>query len=1358
MVRRAALGVVATIGMIALSGADASAAVTKTFQGPSGASWFAPASWNPMGAPATDDTVIVQTGIVDLQGGDATVAALTVSGGTIAGVGGNLTVNGPITWTAGGFSGSGSIFAKNGVDITGSASLDQRTFQLDGGTATLSGATTKVNMASNAVFDNRSTFAITGDGGAMNGAQGFGGSGVFINRGTLQKTAAANSGQTQFFNVGFNNAGGTVQVAHGTLQLSGGGTSTGGTFTISAPGGIDFDNGSFSFDTGSSIGGSGAVELSANATVACPFNVTGATTIAGGLVQLTGAIASVGALAVSFGTAAFNSSTPTITPTSLNLSSTGVLTGGNAFVLNSLFVWSGGTIAGTGGFTANAGIDMDGSTKNLDLRTVTVTAGPISFAGGTNTLQMSNNAVLDLGASVTLDIDTDGGFDAQGFYGSGTIRNAGLLRKVGDTGTTNIEVRVENSGTVENDASGSTLRLAGGSNSTGSYIVAAGAVFELDGGDHEIKSSATLSGTGTTRFHSGTTTIAGAYNISGTTQVEGGLVNFEGTVNNVGALTISNGSADFSSTSGPIAVSSATLSGGLLTGADTINVGGAFAWTGGRIEGTTDPSAIVNAGAGLTLGGGTKRLDNRSLRLTGGTANMSGAFNVIELRDNAIFINQGTLLLQNDGGDDEQGFTGTGTVNNQGVVRKTVTGNTGASRFDGVAFNNSGTVEVLAGNLRFTAGYKQTAGLTRLDGGTITAMPQLEIQGGALEGTATISADVLNGGEIRPGASAGLPGLLTIAGSFTQTPSGKLVIEIGGANPPQFDRLAVVDAAELGGTLDVRLINQFVPLLGNIFPVVTYNGRSGDFSHIDVPAIGAGLTLAVVAGNDEVTVEVVQGQPTPNATATITATAPPTSTPSAPATASRTATAALAPSNTSSPTPSRTPTNSPPPSATPSATASPSASPSRSPTAPSSSSPSASPTSSPTGATTNTPTASPSRTPTQTPSAPPSGTPALTPTAIATSSASPTTSSGPSVTPSATPSSTPSVPPSQTPTGPTRTPSPSSTPTTAAPPTNSPTTTPTAAPSQTPSATPSPTPSHTATAVASATATASASATPPATATGSPPATGTATAPPTSTPTPENSATPTHTPVPPTATLTATPTHDDSMATILVGSASGLPGGEVSIQVVLQTNTLIRETVNDIEFRPEAAVAANSMARPLCAINPDINKSGSFAFRPPDCVVGVDCNSIRALLIGISPANPIPSGSVLYACTVAIAASAAPGDYPLTCTNAQASNPDGASVRTSCIDGVVSVVGFVSPTPTSTPPPPTGTASPPNTPTRTQATPRSSPNDDGCQVAAQATSGSAWLLTLPLLWLARRRRGGYGSPSAPPKNETGFTG
>ena len=63
--------------------------------------------------------------------------------------------------------------------------------------------------------------------------------------------------------------------------------------------------------------------------------------------------------------------------------------------------------------------------------------------------------------------------------------------------------------------------------------------------------------------------------------------------------------------------------------------------------------------------------------------------------------------------------------------------------------------------------------------------------------------------------------MLTITGDYTQTATGAFDIEIGGLIAgDNFDQLVVNGAASLAGTLNVTLINAFVPEVGDSFLIL----------------------------------------------------------------------------------------------------------------------------------------------------------------------------------------------------------------------------------------------------------------------------------------------------------------------------------------------------------------------------------------------------------------------------------------------------------------------------------------------------------------------------------------------------------
>jgi hypothetical protein len=177
-------------------------------------------------------------------------------------------------------------------------------------------------------------------------------------------------------------------------------------------------------------------------------------------------------------------------------------------------------------------------------------------------------------------------------------------------------------------------------------------------------------------------------------------------------------------------------------------------------------------------------------------------------------------------------------VNNAGTLRKSAGAGTSSVN---VRFNNSGTVEALAGTLGF-ASYNQTAGRTVLGDGTLSCV-QIDIQGGSLTGSGTVNGSVRNAGLVAPGGTGA--GQLTITGNYTQLATGVLRIELGGLTAgSQYDRLVVLGSTTLDGTLDILLLEGFLPSPGNMFLPLTFASRTGTFATINGLNLGSGLLLA----------------------------------------------------------------------------------------------------------------------------------------------------------------------------------------------------------------------------------------------------------------------------------------------------------------------------------------------------------------------------------------------------------------------------------------------------------------------------------------------------------------------------------
>ena len=138
-----------------------------------------------------------------------------------------------------------------------------------------------------------------------------------------------------------------------------------------------------------------------------------------------------------------------------------------------------------------------------------------------------------------------------------------------------------------------------------------------------------------------------------------------------------------------------------------------------------------------------------------------------------------------------------------------------------------GTVDVAEDTVLFPNG------LVRLQGGTM-ATTDFDLQGGEFQWTSgTLHVGVYNGnlvnsgGTLAPGQSAGGT---TIFGDYTQQTGATLEIEIGGtATATQHDFVDVNGAVLLGGSLELALIDDFLPSPDNEFIVFNADDLSGFF-------------------------------------------------------------------------------------------------------------------------------------------------------------------------------------------------------------------------------------------------------------------------------------------------------------------------------------------------------------------------------------------------------------------------------------------------------------------------------------------------------------------------------------------------
>jgi T5SS/PEP-CTERM-associated repeat protein len=115
---------------------------------------------------------------------------------------------------------------------------------------------------------------------------------------------------------------------------------------------------------------------------------------------------------------------------------------------------------------------------------------------------------------------------------------------------------------------------------------------------------------------------------------------------------------------------------------------------------------------------------------------------------------------------------------------------------------------------------------------------------------------VRNLGQVSPGNS---PGALRIEGTLVQEASATLVMEAAGVAPGQFDVLEVTRQATLGGTLDVRFLDGFLPKQGDVLPFLTVGGETtGDFDAVRVHGVAPGFDFTIGATGGAVTLTAVK--------------------------------------------------------------------------------------------------------------------------------------------------------------------------------------------------------------------------------------------------------------------------------------------------------------------------------------------------------------------------------------------------------------------------------------------------------------------------------------------------------------------
>jgi len=255
----------------------------------------------------------------------------------------------------------------------------------------------------------------------------------------------------------------------------------------------------------------------------------------------------------------------------------------------------------------------------------------------------------------------------------------------------------------------------------------------------------------------------------------------------------------------------------------------------------TATAAPTNFNAGTLTGGTWKVTSPGTLRVPFGSSVVTNAANILLDGTAAYFYRDAATTLALNGLT-TNAATGSFTIQN------------GAGFSSAGAFSNAGSVLIGNGSTFVPDGnYTQTAGSTVISGGVLgsSAPPTaVDLQGGSFAGTGTIDGSLTSAGQLSPGSTTGA---LTVSGSYTQTTTGSLDVDLAGPAASQYSQLAVGGSASLDGALDVTVASGFIPTTGSTFPIVTASSVSGQFATASGLDSGSKFTLETIYDPADVT-------------------------------------------------------------------------------------------------------------------------------------------------------------------------------------------------------------------------------------------------------------------------------------------------------------------------------------------------------------------------------------------------------------------------------------------------------------------------------------------------------------------------
>lgn len=261
----------------------------------------------------------------------------------------------------------------------------------------------------------------------------------------------------------------------------------------------------------------------------------------------------------------------------------------------------------------------------------------------------------------------------------------------------------------------------------------------------------------------------------------------------------------------------------------TVNSGGGTFDVDGNT--TLSYAGNINGNGNLTKQGAGTLVMTGNNNYSGGTTIVTGVLqgNSSSLQGN--ILNNAQLVFDQAGNG-----TYTGNINGSGSLVKVGNGNltlAGNNTYQGITHNQTGGLAFSSGNF----------GGTLINNGTILDLGSGLSLSGAVSGSGGYLGHVTFSGSYSPGNS---PALVT-AQNITFANSNTLTMELGGlTRGTQYDAIDASGNVTLGGVLDIKLINSFVPAIGNQFNLIAAQSINNQFSNVFCNNLPFNISCTVV--------------------------------------------------------------------------------------------------------------------------------------------------------------------------------------------------------------------------------------------------------------------------------------------------------------------------------------------------------------------------------------------------------------------------------------------------------------------------------------------------------------------------------